>query len=321
MVRDRTMDGTASESGAFARITLRQLQYFVAVAEEEHFTRAAERLTIAQPALSRQVSELEETLGVTLFVRGSRGVRLTEAGRELLERARSMLAELERTIHAVRLTAGAEFGRLRLGYYGPSFYNTAVTRTALELFRAESPDVEVIAREMLSEQVIRALRDDRIDVGISRGVVRYADIVSRVIATERAVVLLAADHEFAARATVGLADLDDRPLIVFSPDLSAGLNERLAEIASAANIRLTIAHEATQLATIAYHVARNDGIAILPESSARIPFPGTVTRQIDDPNATIDLTAVTRRGEESPFALRFLELLGARAGAGRTSTT
>jgi DNA-binding transcriptional LysR family regulator len=217
---------------------------------------------------------------------------------------------LERTIHAVRLAAGAEFGRLRLGYYGPSFYNNAVTRTALERFRAESPQVEVVASELLSEQVIRALRDDRIDIGISRGGVRFSDIESRVIATERAVVLMAVDHELAARATVGLAEIDGRPLIVFSQELAAGINERLVEIAHAANIRLTVAHEATQLATIAYHVAQHDGIAILPESSALVSFPGTTVRHINDANATIDLTAVTRRGEDSTFALRFLALLG-----------
>ena len=184
-----TMETNGSLRNALAGITLRQLQYFVAVAEEEHFTHAAERLVIAQPALSRQVNDLEEALGVALFVRASRGVRLTEAGRELLVRTRAMFVTLERTVDAVRFAGQVEFGRLRLGYYGPSFYNNAVTRNALEQFRLAFPNVDVIAHELFSEQLIRALRDGRIDIGISRGTVRASDIESRVIAIERAVVV------------------------------------------------------------------------------------------------------------------------------------
>jgi DNA-binding transcriptional LysR family regulator len=308
------MDRNASLRTAIAGITLRQLQYFVAVAEEEHFTRAAERLVIAQPALSRQVSDLEEVLGVELFVRASRGVRLTEAGRELLVRTRAMFAVLERTVDAVRFAGHAEFGRLRLGYYGPSFYNNAVTRTALERFRLAFPDVDVVAHELFSEQLIRALHDGRVDVGISRGIVRAADIESRVIATERAVVLVAASDPLANQPVVTMADLDGRAVIVFPNDLSTGLNERIAEMAHEAGITLRYTQELTQLPSIAYHVARNDGIAILPASSGGIAFPGIVAREISDPCATFDLTVVTRRNEESAIALRFLSLLDAPAG-------
>jgi DNA-binding transcriptional LysR family regulator len=310
------MDSNASLRNALAGMTLRQLQYFVAVAEEENFTRAAERLVIAQPALSRQVGDLEEALGVELLVRGPRGVRLTEAGRELLPRARAMFAALERTIDAVRFAGHAEFGRLRLGYYGPSFYNNAVTRNALERFRTAWPDVDVVAHELFSEQLIRALRDGKVDVGFSRGVLRASDLESRVIAIERAVTLVAESDELAGKAIVTMKDLDGRAVIAFPNDLSTGLNERVAGMARAAGITLRIAQEVTQLPSIAYHVARNDGIAILPASSAAIAFPGVVAREIHDPCATFDLTLVMRRGEESEIALRFLSFIDVPAELG-----
>jgi DNA-binding transcriptional LysR family regulator len=303
------MNTTSSIQNAIAGITLRQLQYFVAVAEEEHFTHAAERLVIAQPALSRQVSDLEEVLGTDLFVRGARGVRLTDAGRELLAHARVLFTTLERAVHAVRMAGHVEFGRLRLGYYGPSFFNNAVTRTALERFRTEYPEIEVISQELFSEQLIRALRDGRIDVGISRGAVRASDIESRVIATERAVVFIAQSDPLAARESVDLAALDGRAMIVFPQETSLGLNERIADITSRAGIRLSVAQEVTQLQTMAHLVAQNDGVAILPASSAAFPFPGIAVLEIADANATIDLTAVSRRGEDSALALRFLALL------------
>jgi LysR family transcriptional regulator, benzoate and cis,cis-muconate-responsive activator of ben and cat genes len=303
------MDSNASLQNAIAGITLRQLQYFVAVAEEEHFTHAAERLVIAQPALSRQVSDLEEALGIQLFVRESRGVRLTDAGRELLIRSRVLLNMLEQAVHAVRFAAHAEFGRLRLGYYGPSFFGNTVTRNALECFRAESPDVEVVSHELFSEQIIRALRDGRIDIGISRGLVRGSDIESRVIAVERAQVLLASSDVLVSKASLALSDLDGRAVIAFPNETSAGLNERIAEIAREAGITLRVVQEVTQLPSIAYHVGSNDGIAIMPASAASWGFPDVVVRELVDPGATIDLTAVMRKGEESAVTLRFMRLL------------
>jgi DNA-binding transcriptional LysR family regulator len=290
-------------------ITLRQLQYFAAVAEDEHFTRASERLLIAQPSLSRHVKDLEDILGVELFTRDSRGVSLTEAGRELLVRTRTIFAMLERTVDAVRSTALGQRGRLRLGFYGPSFYNNAVTRTAFERFRTEAPGVEVTSQELFSEQIVPALRDGRIDVGIGRGISRPSDVESRVICVERLVVLLPEADPLAAIPEVALADLNGRGIVAFQWELTLAYNQRIADIARNANVTLNTVHEFTQLSTIAYHVALGEGIAIVPKSSAVFPFTGVAVREISDPEATMELLAWTRRGELSPLILRFLELL------------
>jgi DNA-binding transcriptional LysR family regulator len=291
-------------------ITLRQLEYFIAVAEEEHFTRAAERLIIAQPSLSRQVKDLEDALGVELFIRDSHGVTLTEAGRELLERARTIFAMLDRTVDAVRSAAAGQRGRLRLGYYGPTFYNNFVTRAALERFRAETPDIEVSALELFSEQVISLLREERIDIAVSRAVAPVSDVEQKLIVAEPLVVLVSEADELASKADVQLADLDGQNLEAFSKDLALAQYERIIELARKSGITLNVVRELSQLTSIAHHVALGEGISILPASSGVGPFQGVVTRKISDPEATLDLFAVTRRGEQSPLVLRFLELLG-----------
>jgi len=282
---------------------------FLAVAEAVHFTRASERLLIAQPSLSRHIRELEDALSVELFFRDARGVRLTEAGRELLSRAQRLMAMLERTVDAVRSAAIGGRGRLRLGYYGPSFYNNLVTRSAFERFRAEAPDVEVISHELFSEQVVPALRDGRIDVAISRGVSRVPDLEYKRIGIERLVVLLPESDDLSAKAAVSLADLDGRGLIAFQTALTVGFNQRIQDIGREAHVPLRIVREVNQLPSIAYLVSRGEGIALLPASSG-FPFPGVAIREISDPGATMDLLAMTRRGEDSPVALRFMELLG-----------
>ena len=297
--------------GVLGSITLRQLQYFIAVAEEEHFTRAAERLVIAQPALSRQVSELEELLEVELLVRSSRGVRLTEAGRELLERSRALFDGLERTIEAVQSAGSGGQGRLRLGYYGPAFFYNDVTRTALERFRAEAPHVEVIAHELMAAQFAAALRSGKIDLAISRGTQRGSDIAGIVIGNERLVLMIAEDDPLARQTHVSLRDIDGRGLILFPNSLAGGYNDRVHAVLREAGVTTSIAREITQHSSIGYHVARGEGISIMPISSARLPFPGMAVREFSDAFATIDLIAFMRRGDEAPALQHFLRLLTA----------
>jgi DNA-binding transcriptional LysR family regulator len=285
------------------------LEYFVAVAEEEHFTRAAERLIIAQPSLSRQVKDLEDALGVELFVRDSHGVTLTDAGRELLARARAIFSMTHRTIEAVRATAAGQRGRLRLGYYGPSFFNNHVTRFALEYFRAETPDVEVTAQELFSEEMTAALREGRIDVGISRAVTPAADIEQTLLVVEPLVVLVPNTDQLRLKPEIRFADLDGRNLLTFPRHRSRSVSERIAELARKFNVTWNTVRELSQLSSIAHYVALGEGIAVVPASSGQSPFHGVTTRAINDREATIDLFAVTRRGEQSQVVLRMMQLL------------
>jgi DNA-binding transcriptional LysR family regulator len=300
---------------AMNAITLRQLQYFVAVADEEHFTRASERFLIAQPSLSRQVRDLEDVIGVTLFVRDARGAHLTRAGHELLMHSRQILAMLERALHSVRHTS-RRGGRLRLGYYGPSFYNNVVTRSALERFRSEYPDVDIIPTELFSGQMAGALESGRIDVAISRGDPSSPVIASWSIATERLHVLLSEGDELAGEARLRLADLDGRKLITFPQALASGFNTRVANIAATAGVSLIPAFEFTQLTSIAYHVSIGDGVAILAASSAAVAVcANTVSRELSDSDATCSLMVWARLGETDPLTHKFLALVGVQGQA------
>lgn len=266
------MDRSSPAYNVTNGITLRQLEYFIAVGEAEHFGRASERLLITQRSLSRQVRELEEALGVDLFVRDPRGVRLTEAGRELLAPAQRMFVGLECTIDAVRSAGRRERSRLRLGFYGPWFYNNSATRSALERFRAEAPDVEMTLHELLAEQMVPGLRDGRIDVAVGREVRLPPEIESRLITTEGLAVLLADDDELASKPAVALADLGGRGMIALQQDLTTWFRH-VVEVAREANVSLSIVPEVTTLASLAYHVSRNEGIAIVPAFASAIPCP------------------------------------------------
>jgi DNA-binding transcriptional LysR family regulator len=300
--------------GAAAALTLRQIQYFVAVAEAEHYTRASERLLIAQPALSRQVHELEGTLEVELFVRSGHGVRLTDAGRELLVRARDLFAMLASTVEAVRAVADGSRGRLRLGFHGPTVYGNLLPRSAIERFRVEFPDVEVTSYELFSEQTASALRAETIDIGICRDLPLSPDLDSHQLIRERFVVLLPASDPLAGASVVAFRDLDGRGRITFPGDLIAGTRQRVTDIARENGVTLHIAQEVTQLHTVAYLVSEGRGISILPASAVYRGidgFAGVVTRELSDPNATTDLVVATRRGEASPLVSHFIEILEA----------
>ena len=296
-------------SSSASGITLRQLYYFTAVAEDRNYTRAAERLFVSQPSLSRQVRELEEALGVTLFVRDVRGVRLTGAGTEMFARGRALLAMLEVTIEAVRATEHGERKRLRLGYYGPSFYNNAVTRNALERFRAESPDVDVVSHEMFGEEQLPALREGRIDVCFPRAPSRASELRSSLIAREPLVALVAESDPLARESSVSFANFAGRDFVLFPDRLGGGFNAALAEAAAGAGVSFRATTEVTQMQSMVYLVARGDAITVVPASSMLFPVPGVVTRSITDPSATVDLFVTTRRNEASEVVLRFLDTL------------
>jgi DNA-binding transcriptional LysR family regulator len=307
------MGESYSTDTAMNAITLRQLQYFIAVAEDEHFTRASERLLVAQPSLSRQIKDLEGVLGVELFSRDGRGARLTEAGRELLSCARTVRAMLERTIDSVRATAEGDSGCLRLGYWGPTFYNNPITRAAFERFRAEAPGVDVISQELFSEQMVPALRDGRVDMAITRPIPRIADIESYFISVERFVVLLPRGDILAKQSSVALSDLSERGLITCPSQLALSFNRRVEEIVAQSRVSLHVVREVSQLSSIAYHVSRGEGVALMPASVGGVAFSGVEIREISDGNASIDIVALTRRREESASVLRFLEYLSCAA--------
>src|SRR5687768_4355925 len=192
---------------------LRHLRYFVAVAEELHFGRAAVRLHIAQPPLSMQIKQLEGELGFRLFQRTNRKVEITQAGALFLDDVRELLAELDRSVASAKRVARGESGWLGIGFVGSATY--AVLPAALQRFRKDHPDVELVLRELVTAKQAQALREGRIHVGLARPAIDEEGIDSEVILHEPLVAALPDSHRLARKAGIRVEDLAAEPFILF----------------------------------------------------------------------------------------------------------
>ena len=193
---------------------LRHLRYFMAVGEELSFTRAAERLHIAQPPLSQQIKQLEEELGVTLLQRGARPLRLTGAGEVLLQRSRALLADLDAAIAETRRTGRGQTGKLSVGFAGSAMY--VFLPDVINTFREACPNVELNLHEMLASEVAQALQERKIDVGFARPQLPPLDhIAQRLILEEPYLAALPKRHRLAGRTLIALSDLADEPFVLY----------------------------------------------------------------------------------------------------------
>jgi DNA-binding transcriptional LysR family regulator len=294
---------------------LRQLRYFVAVAEEMHFHRAAERLHIAQPALSQQIRRLEKELRTTLLHRTTRHVELTDPGRVLLPEARRVIADADYALAAVQHAAEGEAGLLRLG-----FVSSAALRIVPLLVPAMQerwPNVALRLQEGTTDSQVDAINEGRADVGIVREIDVPEGIVVQHLARERLVLAVALNHPLAARRRVRLAELAGERFVVFPRHQVSRLYDHIAGLCHRAGVRLQVAQEAVQFPTILGLVAARTGVAIVPDSLRALRLPGLRYITISDRDAysTVSLIAGrARRGTplvancfETATRLRYLE--------------
>lgn len=286
---------------------LRQLRYLVALAEERHFTRAAAREHIAQPALSQQIRRLETELGLALVERTTRRVAMTDAGELLVARARRILAEVEDAHAELATLAGVKGGRLAVG----ALHTMGPLDLSLLLasFHRNHPDVELTVREQSSEELAEMLRDDEIDLAFlsvtehiqSRGLELHR------LVTEEIVAVLPTQHELARRDSLELADLADSPFIGFRP--GSRLRELLDSAAAAAGFEPRIALESNESRRIRSLVSSGLGVAILPRSDAAGPGAPVAVARLLKPSLTRDVTLASRANRRhSPAAQAFLAL-------------
>jgi len=290
---------------------LRHLRYFVAVAEERHFGRAAERLHMAQPPLSQQIRQLEAELGLTLLTRTTRRVDLTPAGAAYLERAREILGAVDAAAHEAASIASGRRGRLLIGCVGSATYSLlpALART----LRAELPEVEFGFRgEMLSPDQAAALMDGTLDLGLLRplptGNSGGPGLSITHLRQENLLVAMPKDHRFAGRRRVRIADLDGEGLVIHAGSGRSAMNAMIQELFDAAGIRSHIAHEVAETSTLVTFVAAGLGVAIVPEPTAALAVPGVVYVPLTG-TPGVELVAATRAGDESPLLTRALAIL------------
>ena len=286
---------------------LRHLRYFVAVAEELHFGRAALRLRMAQPPLSQQIQALEEELGARLFDRNRRKVELTAAGEALLPEARDILARAGDLGRLARAAAGGEAGRLDIAFTG-SVPFTEIMPRILRAFRHRFPDVRVSLREMSTGSQIEAMAEGRLDIGFARPSASNLPpgVSSRLILREPLVLALPSDHPLAGRAAVTMAEVAGQGLVMNPRHIGTGLYDKISQLCAAAGFAPRIAVEAHQMSTMIRLVGAGLGLAIVPQTMCRVGFDGIAYAGIDTPEAFIDLLLIHRDGI-TPVTRNFLE--------------
>lgn len=261
---------------------LRHLRYFVCVAEEMHFGRAAQRLGISQPPLSQQIRALEDELGVRLFERTSRRVSLSEAGRMFLPEAREVLAKVDHAAQVARLTQQGELGRLRLAFTASVPFVPRIA-DALYAFRQAHPRVELKLHELGRDEQIARVESGELDIGIVRGFdppLLPGGMVSKCLLEEEMLIAVRKDHPLAQHEVVAIPDLAGVSLVVYASTRSADFNAHFFALCEEAGFRPNVALEVASFATLLGLVAAGFGATILARSLARLQVENLVLRPL-----------------------------------------
>lgn len=288
----------------------RQLRYFIAVAEELSFTRAAQRLHLSQPPLSQQIQALEQDLGVRLLERDKRNVMLTPPGRLFLDQSRQILAMADEARTQVAEAAAGFSGHLKLAYTVSVSFHPALPQTLLKLGQ-NAPKVRVWLSEMYSEPQFSAIRNGQIDVGFVRDVPTHEDDarVLRLDVIDREPLLLAlpAGHRLAGRQSVELGEVAGDPFVVQPRELAATLYDRLVRLAANAGFHPVIRQHAQQINGLLALVAAGIGLALVPASMQVVKLAGVSYVPLADPDAYLLLAVASHAENPSPVVLQFLE--------------
>lgn len=288
---------------------LRHLRYFVAVAEELSFTRAAARLHIAQPPLSQQIRQFEDDLGVKLFDRTKHQVRLTEVGRAVLEEAQRTLVQAGRVAVAARRAAEGQTGSLTVAF-SSSMPHTVLPRV-LRAFRSRFPGVNLSLQERSTEEQIELLRSGSVDVGFLRLPVDDPEgrLVVQPILTERLILALPKGHRLAKRRAVAVKSLAKEPFVSLPRHAAPGLHEQIEAMCRRAGFRPIVSQEAQQIQAIIGLVSAGLGVAIVPASIQSLHRKQVVYRPIQGPPAITRMAVAYEAENASPAFRSFLRVV------------
>jgi DNA-binding transcriptional LysR family regulator len=283
---------------------LRHLRYFVVVAEELNFSRAATRLHMAQPPLSVAIRQLERELGTDLFQRTTREVKLTEAGRALLDGARRTLAEADRAVAAAKRAGAGDLGELRVGFSWSARFETlpALGRA----FSAQHPDVQLLTHEMWNAEMGSALHSGAMDVAISLCPELAPDIADEVIRTERVIAVLAAKHPLASEEAISLGSLADDEFVLFPRELAPRLHDMMVGICRHAGFEPKLRSESFHTGWDLLLLADVPVVAIAPRSVAGELPEGVVAVPLSEPSDALETRLLWLDDDPSPTVQAFL---------------
>ncbi|MGO6815643.1 LysR family transcriptional regulator [Rhizobium leguminosarum] len=288
---------------------LRHLRYFLAVAEEGNFTRAAGKLGIGQPPLSQQIRDLEREVGAALFHRVPHGAELTAAGAAFLGEAKASLAAAEKAKLAAQSANRGETGRLSLGFTASSAFNPVVS-TTIRRFRARWPEVQLSLTEMNTLALMQKLERGELDATFMRpSLDDPAGIRLRRLPDEPMVIALPASHPLAPRSKLPLAALVDEPFILFPRLVGLSLYDDVVLACRKAGFELTVAQEAPQISSVVNLVAADLGVSIVPASISQIKLEGVAYRPIEGPPAVARLALAILKTHRSPVTENLISLL------------
>ncbi len=289
-------------------IELRHLRYFIAVAEELHFGRAAARLRISQPPLSQQIQILEEQIGARLLARTNRSVNLTAAGQQFLTDARQILGQVDAAAaRAARLHQG-ETGELRIGFTSSAPFIKAVS-DSLSRFRKRYPDVHLQMREVNTREQIAPLNEGELELGLMRNT-RLPDTLNwTLILREPLLAMVHRDHPLASSRSISLTQLAQEPFVFFDPHVGTGLYDDIIGLLRRYNIVPYITQEVGEAMTIIGLVSAGLGVSILPASFQRIRLSDVVWLPIDEPEAQSELWLVWPKHRELSEAAKRISAL------------
>ena len=288
---------------------LRHIRYFLAVAEEQAFTRAAARLGIGQPPLSQQIRDLEGEIGCPLFHRWPHGVTLTEAGKAFLFEIRQVLAQVDNAVRAARWAGGGQNGAVRVGFTSSANFNPVVTK-ALSAFHWRYPQTSLVVEENNTARLVERLANHELDVAFVRpdnvadGRVRLTSV-----GDEALILALPAAHALAGLVCVPLAALKDDPFIVYARDQGQSFMALIRAACLAEGFEPVIGQEAPKSGAIINLVAAGLGVALVPASIAQLAVEGVVYRPIEGEALKVPLALAVRSDDTSSVAKIFLELI------------
>lgn len=287
---------------------MRQMREFLVLAEERNFRRAAERLHMAQPPLTRQIRALEEEMGAPLFLRTPKGVDLTEAGQALLEEVPNLLRLAERAKQRTQLTGKGLIGKLEVGVFGSGVLD--VIPRLLARFHDERPEIEIELHHLSKAQQIEALRDRRIMVGFNRLFPPQPDLTIETVLRERLMVAMYKTNPLCRKREITVRDMDNAPLIVYPASPLPGLAQQVANAFHSEGARMNVVQYVEDVLTSIALVAGGFGICVATESTASLQLPGVVYRPLNSRYLRdIELACIHRRDNPSPILATFLDVV------------
>jgi DNA-binding transcriptional LysR family regulator len=287
---------------------LRLLRYFVAVAEELHFSRAAARLNMAQPPLSQQIRRLEQELGLPLLVRTKRHVELTEPGRQFLVSAREILAQTDRAVTQVQSMGRGEAGRITIAMISSVAFEDTLPRV-LRAYRARYPAVSITLQEMNGDEQLAALREDRIQIGFLRPPILESGLAMTAFYREPLVAVLPAEHPLAARKRIPLKALANDPFIVVPRSQALGGLDLVFGACLRAGFTPRVAQEARELQSVIGFVAAGFGVSLLPATARKLMHTGVAFVSLAPPAEFVEIAAMYKARNTSPLLAAFLGIL------------